>query len=227
MLVQITVKIDGGEVEMVERELPGSAAAAMEEALREVGPRSGRMVSSAADGTGPLAKRVCQLATFPPVGGTDSGSAWTGGAGRARMFSGDRAGCGDSRRTVEASRSRSLSRPDLRSAAGKTLTARLSMALVDRSDRRDKRSRGSLRKKVRTAREAPADPNCNRRPATTGASARTRFDTKRVSGAARHLRYITTGLPSARRTGTAWPACIIGWVAISRKIDPTVGKTFR
>ncbi|WLD13842.1 transposase [Planctellipticum variicoloris] len=44
--------------------------------------------------------------------------------------------------------------PDLRPAAGKTLTARLSTALVDRSDRRDKRSRGSPRKQY----EPPAKP---------------------------------------------------------------------
>jgi hypothetical protein len=43
MLVQITVKIDGGEVGTVERELSGSATE-MEEALREVEQRSGRMV---------------------------------------------------------------------------------------------------------------------------------------------------------------------------------------
>lgn len=43
MLVQVTVKIDGGEVGTVERELAGSAVD-MEEALREVGQRSGRMV---------------------------------------------------------------------------------------------------------------------------------------------------------------------------------------
>jgi hypothetical protein len=43
MLVQITVKIDGGEVGTVERELSGSAAE-MEEALRETEQRSGRMV---------------------------------------------------------------------------------------------------------------------------------------------------------------------------------------
>ena len=43
MLVQLTVKIDGGEVGTVERELSGSAAD-MEEALRETQQRTGRMV---------------------------------------------------------------------------------------------------------------------------------------------------------------------------------------
>lgn len=43
MLVQITVKIDGGEVGTVQRELSGSAAD-MEEALRETQQRTGRIV---------------------------------------------------------------------------------------------------------------------------------------------------------------------------------------